>query len=203
MCIKTYFFCTWATFSVPAAGLFSRSRLQGVQVGRLYTRCKLGPQRSSVARALGVQSRANWRVIAGSPSAEPEPRKTMENPHFIFVAPLSQTITTLASSFPRSYSDGHSYVCLYIAYGCVLYATCACVCIGVWEPHISAFCSYFALLAAAISCLYHTIPQVLELSTLWKPRYNCRRTSRSSFCDGHGRCICVRVRAMFPRGTNT
>ena len=35
--------------------------------------------------------------------------------------------------------------------------------------------------AAAVSCrLYHTVPQALELSTLWQPRYNSSR--KASLC---------------------
>ena len=45
--------------------------------------------------------------------------------------------------------------------------------------------------------LYHIVPQALKLSTLWQPRYSSR-TSSSSLCDGHGRCFCVCVCAMFP-----
>ena len=48
--------------------------------------------------------------------------------------------------------------------------------------------------AAAVSCrLYHTVPQALELSTLWQPRYNSSRTE--SLCGLLLRvcwhCICV------------
>ena len=58
-------------------------------------------------------------------------------------------------------------VCLF----CVCYDTCACVkvraglCIGVLEPHIFGFLFFFALLAAAVavSCLYRTVPQTLNL----------------------------------------
>ena len=60
------------------------------------------------------------------------------------------------------------------------------LCIGVLEPHISA--SVFPLLAAAaVSCLYHTVPQAPKLSILWQPRYSSSRTaslcgSRLSMC---------------------
>ena len=65
---------------------------------------------------------------------------------------------------------------------------------GQWKPD-NLLCS-----AAAASCLYHTVPQALKLSTWWQPRYNSSRTSSSSFCDRHGRCICcVRVCACPPR----
>ena len=55
------------------------------------------------------------------------------------------------------------------------------------------------LLLVYISCLYHTVPQALKLSTLWQPRCNSSRTSSSSHCWGHGRSIMrVRVKAMCP-----
>ena len=71
----------------------------------MYSRRKFGPRPGSVARTLGVQSRANRQVT--TLSAEPEPRKTMEILHFTFVAPVSHKVTTLASSFPPSYRHGH------------------------------------------------------------------------------------------------
>ena len=39
----------------------------------MYTRRKFGPRPSSVARALGVQSRENWQVTTGSVSDDLEP----------------------------------------------------------------------------------------------------------------------------------
>ena len=43
----------------------------------------------------------------------------------------------------------------------------------------------------------HTVPQALKLSPLWQPQRNSSGTSSSSFCDGHGRCICVRACAYY------
>ena len=58
---------------------------------------------------------------------------------------------------------------------------------GQWKPHnVSFFPS-----AAPVSCVYHTVPQALKLSSWRHSRYNSSRTSSSSFCDGHGPCICV------------
>ena len=62
---------------------------------------------------------------------------------------------------------------------------------GQQKPHnlrcvIFAFCS-----AAAASCLHHTVPQALTLSTLWQPRHNSSRTSSSFLCDSHWSCMCV------------
>ena len=51
----------------------------GVRRGPARTpRRKCGSRPGSVARALGVQSRAIWKVIAGSLSAEPEPTRPIE-----------------------------------------------------------------------------------------------------------------------------
>ena len=59
--------------------LFSRSRLRGMQGARVCSRREFGPRRSSVARALGVQSRSSWHVITGSLSDEPQPTRPLEN----------------------------------------------------------------------------------------------------------------------------
>ena len=78
-----------------------------------------------------------------------------------------------------------------IAHACVLclMGVCVGVCGSVdsfvsWHSkfQLSFFylvCSVCLLLAAAaVSCrLYHTVPQALELSTLWQPRYNSSRTA--------------------------
>ena len=68
---------------------------------------------------LGVKSREIWQVTAGALSAQPGPRKTMQNPHFSFLAPPSHARTTLASRFPRSCSDGHYYACMDHYFACV------------------------------------------------------------------------------------
>ena len=60
-----HFFCTSATFSFPAAGLFSRSRLRSTQGARVYTTRKFGPRPGSVARAVGVQSRRELALFRG------------------------------------------------------------------------------------------------------------------------------------------
>ena len=103
----------------------------------------------SVARTLGVQSRKIWQVITGLLSATLEPSKTWENPHIRqrFCSPavnVSNTVITIASTFPRSYSYGHYYVpgmrvwttttvcvccydvCVYAMCVCSVYV-CACV----------------------------------------------------------------------------
>ena len=60
------FFCTSAFFSLPAAGLFSCSRLRGTQGARPDPARKFGPWPRSAARALGVQSGKSLR--GGIPS---------------------------------------------------------------------------------------------------------------------------------------
>ena len=89
------------SFLVRPWRLFSRSRLRGTQGGRVYTRRKSGPRPGSVARALGVTSRANWQVITGLLSAEPEPRKTMETSHLnlLVFAQLSVTVSYLSDLY--------------------------------------------------------------------------------------------------------
>ena len=72
-------------------------------------RRKFWSRDGSVAHALGVQSREIWQVNTGLLAAELEPSKTMENQHVICFDPLtavkdSNTVTAIASSFPRTYS---------------------------------------------------------------------------------------------------
>ena len=61
---------------------------------------------------------------------------------------------------------------------------------GQWKPTSFYFCS-----AAALSCLYHTLPQALKLSTWWQPRCNSSRTSSSSpfvtATNGASVCACL------------
>ena len=103
---QMHFFCAVDTVSLMAAGLPSRPRLRGtLRGGGVCTRRKFGARPSSVARALGGQSRATWQVITRLLSAEPEPCGTTETLHFSIVAPLLYSHgTTLDSSFPRCYS---------------------------------------------------------------------------------------------------
>ena len=67
-------------------------------------------------------------------------------------------------------------------------------------PSIHDLCSAGAA-AVSWSVWCDTVLQALQLSHLWRPRYNSSRTSSSSFCDGHGRCIscvCVFVPCFLP-----
>ena len=68
---QVHFFRKSETVSLPAAGFSWHFRLRGTQGGRVYTRRKFGPRPGPVTRALGVRSRAKWRAITGSLSAEP------------------------------------------------------------------------------------------------------------------------------------
>ena len=78
---------------------------------------------------------------------------------------------------------------------CVCYDMCACVGVRicVLEPTFKYF-RFVAFLvsslftAAATVSLYHTVPQVLELSTLWQSRFNSRT---ASLC-GPPPCVCGR-----------
>ena len=84
--------------------------------------------------------------------------------------------------------------CVEIAYASVLFVG---VCRSVdsyvcWHPTFQLsflFCLVSLLVAAAVAvlCLYHTVTQALELSTLWQPRYNSTRTT--SLC-GPLLCVC-------------
>ena len=84
-------FCGIRNFSLPAAGLFSRSRLRGTQRGSpVHHGASVGP--GPVARSLGVQSRESWQVIARLLSDQLEPIRPMQTPtcFFFFISsPLS------------------------------------------------------------------------------------------------------------------
>ena len=94
-------------------------------------RRKFGSRASSAARALGVQSREIWQVIAGLLSAEPG--KTMET-HMSAVLLHCKSSLLCGSHGTRAVAHqacvGHYYACVDIAYAClccVCYDTCACV----------------------------------------------------------------------------
>ena len=59
----------------------------------------VGPGRTPWRVTLGLQSREICQVTTGSLSAQPEPRKTMANPPFIFFDPPSHAGTTFQKSF--------------------------------------------------------------------------------------------------------
>ena len=80
-----------------------------------------------------------------------------------------------------------------MCYGCV--QVCAVLCIFVcWHPTFQLFFFlFFALPATAVSCrLYRTVPQGLELSAAWQPRYNTGRTA--SLRGPHMRVLALHMR---------
>ena len=117
-------------------------------------------------------------------------------------------------------TDTNYYACVDDYYGCVdiayAYVCVLCMCyvcmrvcgphlrICVLESHMSVFLFFFVLLcllfAVAAAAVHVCITPSLKLSSsllLWQPRYNSSRTSKSSFCDGRGRCISLRVCALY------
>ena len=73
--VFVFFFFTFARFFPAPVDRFLRSWLRGTQ----------GSRAGFLARALGVQSREIWQLIAGSLSAELESNKTTETPHFLAI----------------------------------------------------------------------------------------------------------------------
>ena len=80
-------------------------------------RRKTGSRAGSATRALSVQSREIWQVITGSFSAELR-RAEQDNGKpacqlfCSFAVKDSNTIATIASSFPRCDCYGHCYACV-------------------------------------------------------------------------------------------
>ena len=134
MCL---FFFTFARFSPVPVGLSSRSRLRGTQGPRLYTTALvLGPGRAPW-RVLWAFKVANLATSHGDAFRRARAEQDYRKPT---CQPLLQR-TTIASSFPRSYSYGHYYcvcgpllcmcghdVCVYALCVCSVY--CVCVCTG-------------------------------------------------------------------------
>ena len=165
MCIMWYFSGLQNCSFRPR--VFSRAIGCGARGGPARTRrCKCGLGRPPW-HVLWAFSREVWQVTTGSLSAELEPGKTMENPRISFFFSTRDARTTLASSFPRSCSDGHYYACVDIAYAyvCCVCATCvrassAYLC---WNPICQLVFLLCCLLLLYVSCLYHTVPQALKL----------------------------------------
>ena len=78
------FFRPFARFSPAPVGISSRSRLRGTRGGNLYTTVQVWSRPGFVARALGVQSRETWQVIAGLVSDQLEPTRPMQTPKMFF-----------------------------------------------------------------------------------------------------------------------
>ena len=117
---KIYFFPEYKTFLLRPR-VFSRALDCGARRGPACTRRKFMSRPGSVARALGVQSREIWQLTTESLSTKLEPSKTMET-HISAVLlhccckKGSNTVTTIASCFPRSFSYGHHYACVDMMY---------------------------------------------------------------------------------------
>ena len=95
---KGSFLCTSATFSFPARGLFSCSRLRGTQGARLPATRKFGPRPGSVTCALGVQSRGELALFAGSLSARAK-QEVHGNPTVLKQTKKKHTIVSLYCCF--------------------------------------------------------------------------------------------------------
>ena len=95
---QLHFFCTSATFSVPAAGLSSRSQLRGTQGPRVYNRRKFWPRPSSAACALGVPSESLDLASNHRTAFRPaEPSKAMETPKLSFFWLFALLLCTAAA----------------------------------------------------------------------------------------------------------
>ena len=82
VCVRTKctFFAEYKSF-LFRPWVFSRDLGCGARRGAACTpQRKFGSRPGFVARALGVQSREIWQVIAGSLSDQLEPTRPMENP---------------------------------------------------------------------------------------------------------------------------
>ena len=188
----------------------SRYRLQGTQGARLYTiyiSASLGPARAPWrARSGRSRSPANWQGITRSLTAEPEPRKTMENPHFAsFCSTESHTATTLASSFPRSYRHGTFLLCVC---GYCKRVWCVCVCVRVYgSAHLCAGIPHSNLSIFACCCCIMSIccitPSLKLSRLLCFVAATVEQTAAAHQADPFvkataGASVCVGVRFMFP-----
>ena len=172
--------------------VFSRALDCGAPRGPACARrCECGSRSGSVARVLGANSGEQpWDRF---PPGQSLARQCKTHVSAFFSTTTMRVWRVLART--RAVGVLPVGVCM-----------CAGLCICVVEPHVSAFGIFLLclllihsfihsficllLLMMCASCLYHTVPQPLKLSTLWEPRYNSgSRTPSSSFCDGHGRCI--------------
>ena len=99
-------FGTFARFSPAPVGLFSRSRLRGTQWGRLYTTAQVwvpGVLRGACfGRSKSRNLASNHGVAFRGAGAEQDNGKPTAT-----AVKRSNLVTTIASSFPRSYSYGH------------------------------------------------------------------------------------------------
>ena len=79
-CMELFFFCGVQNVSLPAAGVFPRSRLRCTQGATCTPRCRCESRPASAARALGVRSRQIGQVIARLLSDQLEPTRPIWHP---------------------------------------------------------------------------------------------------------------------------
>ena len=109
----------FARLSPAPVGLFPRSRLQGTQGAARTPRRNFGSRGGSVARALGVQSREIWQVIAGFSRSSSRARQWKTR-----MSSLGNTETTIASSVVSLTATGTNacavIMCVYRSVHCKL-----------------------------------------------------------------------------------
>ena len=127
---KMHFLRVSATSPLPAAGLFSRSRLRARRRAACTLRRECGPPPGSVARALGIQSRGELALFAGSLSAQPDPSRSMETPKLVtfpffhLSASVSEAPQQLSKAGELPYNSRASSFPL-----CDSHERCFCVCV--------------------------------------------------------------------------
>ena len=129
------FFGTFACFSQAPRGSFSRSRLWGTQGGRLYNTAQVwvpgGLRGERFGRSTSRNLASNRGVAFREARAEQDNGKPTYQLLCSSVVKGSNAVTTIASSFPRSYSYRHYYACVVMMYACMccVCAPCTCVCV--------------------------------------------------------------------------
>ena len=86
--MKLNFVCA-ITFSLPAAGLFSRSRLRGTQGAHVQTKAQVWVPAALRGACSGRKNREIWQVIAGLLSDQLEQARPMQTPKTCFFFPPS------------------------------------------------------------------------------------------------------------------
>ena len=192
-----HFFCTSATFSVPAADLFSRSRLRNTQEARPYTTRKFGPRPGSVARS----ERSKLRELASNHGiASRRARASQDNgtPTFrLFCSTEPHGINTRFKILPF-YSNG-TLLCVCGPLPCVcgpLLCVCRhllCVCVRVCgSVHLCAGTPRFSFLIFALLAPAASHRPSSSSSLLCGSHGTTAVAHQAlSFSDGRGRCIYV------------
>ena len=75
-------FCALANFSLPTAGLFSRSRLRGTQGGRVHTAMQAWAPAGLRGACSGHSKSRELALFHGIAFRDAEPPRTMETPKF-------------------------------------------------------------------------------------------------------------------------